>query len=207
MLGLVVKCRKTYVFKKLLYFRNLWPNVIPSFISSLVLFIPAFIANPSAVITGGQGVIDGGRNWRGKRILGDHKTWSGLLGGIFAGAVIGLIINYLFLFLGVRELTFSEQFSSAISMVVTLSSFSMIGDLFGSFIKRRIGRAPGAESLFLDQYPFAIFALLFFYAIFWKEAVSLFPWEGVVAILIVTPLIHRAVNIIGYRLKVKDVPY
>jgi hypothetical protein len=29
--------------------------------------------------------IDGGRSFRGKRILGDHKTWRGLLAGIFAG--------------------------------------------------------------------------------------------------------------------------
>ncbi len=181
--------------------------MIPSFISSLVLFIPAFIANPSAVITGGHGIIDGGRTWNGKRILGDHKTWSGLFGGILAGLLVGLLINYASLIFGVKELTFSSQFTIVLSMVITLSTFSMIGDLVGSFIKRRLGRAPGAESIFLDQYPFALFALVFFYVFFWKEAASLFPWEGIVAILIITPLIHRAVNIIGYKLKMKSVPY
>ena len=181
--------------------------MIPSFISSLILFIPAFIANPSAVITGGHYVIDNGRSWNGKRIFGDHKTWSGFLGGILAGSLIGLLLNYLFLILGVRELTFSNQFATVLYMVIVLSLFSMLGDLIGSFIKRRIGRAPGAESLFLDQYPFALFALAFFYVIFWPSAMVLFPWEGILAILIVTPLIHRAVNILGYKLKVKSVPY
>ncbi|MCL4446850.1 MAG: CDP-2,3-bis-(O-geranylgeranyl)-sn-glycerol synthase [Thermoplasmatales archaeon] len=181
--------------------------MIPSFVASLILFIPAFIANPSAVITGGHLIIDGGKTWKGKRIFGDHKTWSGFLGGIIAGTAIGLILNYLFLYFNVQELVFSAYLAPALAMVLTLSLFSMLGDLVGSFIKRRIGRAPGAESLFLDQYPFALFALAFFYIAFLPEARSLFPWEGVIAILVVTPLIHRAVNIIGYKLKMKSVPY
>jgi CDP-2,3-bis-(O-geranylgeranyl)-sn-glycerol synthase len=181
--------------------------VIPSFISSLILFIPAFIANPSAVLTGGHFVIDGGKLWRGRRLLGDHKTWSGYLGGTLSGTLIGLLINYLFLSVDMKELTFSSYFLPAFLMVLTLSFFSMFGDLVGSFIKRRMGRAPGSESMLIDQYPFALFSLAFFYIIFWPEALSIFPWEGVIAILIVTPLIHRAVNIVGYKLKMKNVPY
>jgi CDP-2,3-bis-(O-geranylgeranyl)-sn-glycerol synthase len=181
--------------------------VIPSFITSLILFIPAFIANPSAVLTGGRFVIDGGKTWRGKRIFGDHKTLSGFLGGIFGGTFIGLVLNYVFFYSGVRELTFSGNLYTALSMVLVLSFFSMVGDLVGSFVKRRMGRAPGKESIFLDQYPFALFSLAFFYVFFWPEARVLFPWEGVLAILVVTPLIHRAVNIIGYKLKMKSVPY
>ncbi len=181
--------------------------MIPSFISSLILFIPAFIANPSAVVTGGRFVIDGGKTLNGKRILGDHKTWSGFLGGIFAGSLIGLLINYISLFFNVRELVFSQNFVLALSMVVVLSLSSMLGDLLGSFVKRRLGRQPGAESLILDQYPFALLALVLFYALFWSQAMTMFSWEGILAILIVTPLIHRAVNIVGYKLRMKEVPY
>lgn len=181
--------------------------MIPSFISSLILFIPAFIANPTAVVTGGRAIIDRGVSWKGKRIFGDHKTWSGFIGGIFAGTVIGLIINYIFLFFKIKELVFSPDLALAISMVFSLSFFSMLGDLVGSFIKRRLGRAPGKESLFLDQYPFAIFSLAFFFIIFQGEAYNIFPWQGIIAILIVTPLIHRMVNIIGYKMKFKNVPY
>ncbi|MGC8644940.1 MAG: CDP-2,3-bis-(O-geranylgeranyl)-sn-glycerol synthase [Thermoplasmata archaeon] len=181
--------------------------MIPSFITGLILFIPAFIANPSAVITGGKMVMDGGRSWRGKRIFGDHKTWSGFLGGTFFGAVVGLVLNFLFLLAGVHELTFSSNFLVAFSMVSALSFFSMFGDLMGSFIKRRLGREPGSESMFLDQYPFALFSLGFFYILFYPQSLRIFTWEGAVAILIVTPLIHRAVNILGYKMKMKDVPY
>lgn len=181
--------------------------MIPSFIASLILFIPAFIANPSAVITGGHWIIDGRKSWNGKRIFGDHKTWSGFIGGTLSGVLIGLILNYAFVFAGIRTLIFSTDFPVAFSMVFVLSFFSMFGDLVGSFIKRRLGREPGAEYIFLDQYPFALFALLFFYTVFRQEAVALFPWEGILAILIVTPLIHRAINIVGYKMKVKGVPY
>lgn len=181
--------------------------MIPSFISSLILFMPAFIANPSAVLTGGHLVIDGGRTWRGKRIFGDHKTWSGYIGGIASGTLVGLIINYAFYFSGIKEVTFSGNFFLAAAMIISLSFFSMFGDLLGSFVKRRIGKKAGAETLLLDAYPFALSSLLLFYIIFWKEALQIFPWEGIVAILAVTPLIHRGVNIVGHRLKVKDVPY
>ncbi len=181
--------------------------MILSFLVSLVLFIPAFIANPAAVVTGGHVILDGNRTWRGKRILGDHKTLSGLLGGTAAGVIIGLILNYIFLFAHLSYLTFSSSFPTAFSIVLSLSFFSMFGDLVGSFIKRRLGRKPGQESIFLDQYPFALSALFFTYVLFPGISSKLFPWEGIIAILVVTPLIHRAVNIIGYRLKMKDVPY
>ncbi|MEM0126791.1 MAG: CDP-2,3-bis-(O-geranylgeranyl)-sn-glycerol synthase [Thermoplasmatales archaeon] len=181
--------------------------MIPSFITSLILFIPAFIANPSAVLTGGKFVIDRGKSWRGKRIFGDHKTWSGFIGGVATGILSGIIINYVFAFAGINELTFSSNVSLVILMVTVLSFFSMLGDLIGSFIKRRLGKEAGSESLFLDQYPFALTALGFFYLIFYPESISIFTWEGCISILVVTPLIHRAVNIIGYKIKVKSVPY
>jgi len=181
--------------------------MIPSFIAALILFIPSFIANPSAVITGGKVVIDGGRSWRGKRIFGDHKTWSGFLGGTFFGTITGLILNYIFLAVHVKELLFSTNFFEALAMVLSLSFFSMLGDLIGSFVKRRLGREPGSESLFLDQYPFALSSLGFFYLLFYPLSLKMFTWEGAIAILVVTPLIHRAVNILGYKMKVKSVPY
>jgi len=36
---------------------------------------------------------------------------------------------------------------------------------------------------------------------------KVFPWPGIITILIITPLLHRAVNIIGFKIKLKDVPY
>lgn len=171
------------------------------------MFIPAFVANPAAVIFGGKIAIDAGKTIGGKRIFGDHKTVSGFIGGVFSGMVIGFIMNYLFIFINERQLVYSYNLEESITILFILSFFSMFGDLAGSFIKRRLGRKPGEESLFLDQFPFAISSLGFSYLIIPDISVRLFPWEGVIAILVVTPFIHRAVNILGFKIKMKDVPY
>ncbi len=56
----------------------------------LWLFVPAYLANMSPVLAQGwfprlATPIDGGRSFRGKRLLGDHKTWRGLVAGIVVG--------------------------------------------------------------------------------------------------------------------------
>jgi CDP-2,3-bis-(O-geranylgeranyl)-sn-glycerol synthase len=53
----------------------------------LWLFVPAYLANMSPVLVQRSferlaTPIDGGRSYRGKRILGDHKTWMGLGTGV-----------------------------------------------------------------------------------------------------------------------------
>ena len=61
----------------------------------IVLWImgPAYIANSVAVLTGGKYPIDQGKTLSdGNRILGDGKTWSGLLGGTLGGVVFGLLL-------------------------------------------------------------------------------------------------------------------
>ena len=53
-------------------------------LQALWIIIPAYVSNASAVLVGGGTPIDFGKNWSdGKRILGDGKTWRGLLSGTF----------------------------------------------------------------------------------------------------------------------------
>ena len=55
--------------------------------------LPAYIANTVAALVGGGSPIDGGNNWNdGERILGDGKTWKGLIGGTIGGVVTGIIV-------------------------------------------------------------------------------------------------------------------
>ena len=59
-------------------------------LQALWLILPAYIANASAVLVGGGTPIDFEKNWRdGKRILGDGKTWRGLIVGAFVGITGG----------------------------------------------------------------------------------------------------------------------
>src|SRR5947209_20442553 len=61
---------------------------------ALWFFLPAFVANPMAVVFGGGTPIDFGRTLGDhERLFGDGKTWRGLLGGTFAGAFLGSLLN------------------------------------------------------------------------------------------------------------------
>jgi len=180
-------------------------NWLTSIIIPIILFLPSYVANPSAVIFGGKIIIDGGRKIRGRRIFGDHKTLSGFLGGGLAGVLVGIVIIAIGIYW--RALSYSNNFYSSIIIVLLLSFGSMLGDLIGSFLKRQLNFEPGEEVLFLDQYPFAIVSLFLVYLYLKGNFFDLFPWPGIIAILILTPLLHRAVNIIGFKMKLKDVPY
>jgi CDP-2,3-bis-(O-geranylgeranyl)-sn-glycerol synthase len=88
----------------------------------------------------------------------------------------------------------------------------MLGDMAGSFVKRRQGlKREGdvsSKAPILDTLPFAIFIFLAA-AILFKGQVIMHSdlAQPIVAIIILTPIIHRSFNILGYRLGLKSVPY
>lgn len=179
-------------------------------IEAFVLFIPGFVANPAAVITGGHFPMDFGKNFPdGKRILGDGKTWSGYIGGSLLGVLSGLILMGIFYVAGISgSLYYGATFYSSIVALFAMSFGSLSGDVTGSFIKRRIGIKRGDKGSLLDQWPFVLVSFLFlfvfaraFFMDFYGNIV------GAVAILAITPPLHRAVNIIGFKMKKKDVPW
>ena len=54
--------------------------VLEAIPQALWFFVPAFVANPAAVLFGGGAPIDSGRTLRdGERVFGDGKTWRGLV--------------------------------------------------------------------------------------------------------------------------------
>ena len=175
---------------------------------SLYFFLPAFVANPSAVLTKGNTKMDFGRSFRsGRRILGDGKSWGGFAGGILFGYIIGLVLFGIAYALGSSvNYTFIVPLISI--PILLLSLGSMLGDATGSFIKRRLGMSSGQNGFLLDQYPFALMALLllylaapgFFFQVYWNV-------PAILIILIITPPLHRAVNIVGFRMKRKSVPW
>ena len=69
-------------------------SLLNAIITVLWIMGPAYIANSVAVLTGGKYPIDQGRTLSdGNRILGDGKTWSGLLGGTLGGIMFGTILD------------------------------------------------------------------------------------------------------------------
>ena len=195
------------------HLRDMPPNMTPleAALAGLWLMLPALVPNSAAVLLGGGTPIDFGRSWRGKRILGDGKTWRGFLGGASCGIVVGLVQIAAADMTNLSETWSHGAWPSAITIVVCLGLGSMLGDSLGSFIKRRLGFGRGIKAPGLDQYNFVIGAALlvaiFGYSWLYAHFIDGNAVWGLVALLVVVPALHRGVNIIGYRLGRKDVPW
>jgi CDP-2,3-bis-(O-geranylgeranyl)-sn-glycerol synthase len=165
--------------------------------------LPAYIPNPVAALCGGGPAVDLGRTWPdGQRIFGDGKTYRGLAAGIAAGILIGLVQVEA---AGRFGLTFLPQ--QTLLSVTLLAVGALLGDLVKSFFKRRSGRERGAKWPVADMYDLVCgaFLLLLIFDSGWLFANVSLPVFA--AILILTPVLHRSVNIIGYILKIKEVPW
>jgi len=177
----------------------------------LWVFLPAMLPNSAAVVFGGGKPMDFGKTIKGTRILGDGKTWRGFFGGGFAGVAFGLIlmgISYIFDKEGLWGYT---GFWTGLGIIICLSFGSLLGDIMGSFIKRRLGIERGKKAPILDQYDFVIGAFLLTSLFFprWVYNTYIEGWHilALIFLLIITLLLHRVMNIIGYKAGLKDVPW
>jgi len=139
-------------------------------IQALWLVLPAYIANASALLVGGGAPIDFGKNWRdGRRILGDGKTWRGLITGAVVGMTGGFGLSVVakyaalsdFAFLGINDFT---GFPLMIPIIASICFGALIGDIVESFFKRRIGKVRGQDWIPFDQLDFILGALFFSFA-------------------------------------------
>ena len=168
----------------------------------LLIMSPAYLANTLAVLTGGKYPIDQGKLYSdGNRILGDGKTWSGLIGGTIGGMIVGYGL-----------IVFIHEYiweSLDLSILFLLSFGALFGDMTASFYKRRQNLQRGDKFPLLDMYDF-IFMSLLLCLIFereWLLSWILDGWVPLFTILILTPFLHRGVNIIGYKIGVKNEPW
>jgi CDP-2,3-bis-(O-geranylgeranyl)-sn-glycerol synthase len=104
------------------------------------------------------------------------------------------------------------EWGAAFILGFTLGFACMLGDMAGSFVKRRQGLKREGEvsskAPLLDTLPFAIFIFLAAAILFNDQVIMhshLAP--SIITIIILTPIIHRSFNILGYRLGLKSVPY
>ncbi len=175
-----------------------------AFLAELILFIiPAYVANSVPVVFGGGAAIDGGRRFAdGKPVFGASKTVRGFAAGVAFGALAGVAIalaaggNY-FSCLGT---------AGKIFLAAALSLGAMLGDLAGSFAKRRFAMRPGAPSLFLDQLPF-FFGAMALGALAWPDLAAVIGAEGFAALAVLTVLLHVAFNFLANKAGLKKVPW
>ena len=150
--------------------------------------------------------IDGGRTFRGRRVLGDNKTWRGgvvMLAGVIAAtlALSSWPGYWDGLPQGVRD-------AGPLLFGVLLAVGTVAGELPNSFLKRQIGIPPGRQLRsgtgvlisMLDQGDFVIgvwVALLPIWVMSVGQALLAFAVVGVV---------HLGINVVGYSVGAKEVP-
>lgn len=206
---------------------------------TLWLYLPGFLANTFAMMWGkwlpktgyGPWPIDGGRNWKdGNRILGDGKTWNGLIGGSMTSGLLCVMIVSI---MGdapdssnIESGIFSHPLTgfdgawfdiggetlSAFILGTFLGFACLLGDSTGSFVKRRRGLKREGEvsskAPLLDTLPFAIMVFLWGQLFLGSSLLSstdlILP---MLVLVLITPVLHRSFNLIGYAIGWKDVPY
>ena len=188
-------------------------TTIESFFIVLWIMMPAYLANTIAVLTGGKYPIDQGKiHSDGNRILGDGKTWSGLVGGTLGGVFIGFLqVNLgeglIEALSGSQDVDFWGE--NSIIVFFLLSFGALFGDMTASFIKRRSQLKRGDKSPLLDMFDFIGMALLlsFIFANEWLMSWILDGYVPLLTLLIATPILHRGVNIIGFKIGIKNEPW
>ena len=184
------------------------------------LIIPAYIANASAVLVGGGTPIDFGKNWKdGKRILGDGKTWRGLIIGTLFGMIGGFGLSVAAKYIAMTEFAFVGisdfyGFPLMIPIVFSICFGALLGDIIESFFKRRIDRKRGENWIPFDQLDFILGVLFFcFLMAGFLQIIGLssgnwffenFTIWHIIFLLIVTPFFHLLANFIHRKIKTNN---
>ena len=176
------------------------------FLQMLFLLAPAGIANTSPVwgakipwLSKWNTPIDLGLSWRGRRLLGDNKTYRGLAMGLASGCLTGVVLALVSRYSAyVSENV--DVFSAEINLILLgglLGLFALLGDATKSFFKRQAGIAPGRAWPILDQIDYILGAYVAVGLIF---DLTLLHY---VAGLLTYALVHPVISYSAYLLKLK----
>lgn len=127
--------------------------------------------------------VDCGARWRGRPLLGPHKTWRGLVLSVIGTAAAGAFM--------------SLDWTAGAG----LASLSMAGDLASSFVKRRLGLESGQKAVGLDQGLESFLPLWIMKGYFGLE------WWEIVLLVLVFSVLGIAFSPLLYRLGIRRNPH
>jgi CDP-2,3-bis-(O-geranylgeranyl)-sn-glycerol synthase len=119
----------------------------------------------------------------GRPLFGPSKTFRGLLLSLPLTGIVAELIGLSF------------------TLGLTVALWAMLGDLLSSFIKRRLGMAPGSQALGLDQLPESLLPLL---AVAGPLAISA---TEIMATVITFFVLELLISRILFRLRLRKHPY
>lgn len=172
-------------------------------------FLPAGAANIAAFVSGKISFlkkysypVDGGLKFRGRRILGSHKTIRGFLAGIIVAIIFVTLEVFLYMHIeSVRHFIFVDYSKINPVLLGFLLGFgALLGDSIKSFFKRRMAIAPGKSWVPFDQVDYIVGGILL-------SALYIPLNQFQYALLFIWFLIlHPLYNVIGFFLKLKKEP-
>lgn len=174
------------------------------FVQLFIFILPAYIANSLPVLLGHGTPIDFNKNFiDGKRIFGPGKTIRGfiaaIVGGFFIGGLLGLSL------FNTPYNIFNSQIYYVYSGIL-LGFGAILGDLCGSFLKRRFNKKRGESLFFIDEIVFLLIALLFG-SLSFSNLLFKLTFSDIVILIVITYALHKTANLIAYILKLKNVPW
>jgi hypothetical protein len=167
-------------------------------IQAIYFIMPAWVANMFPVLLRKMllpGSFPIHETWFGK-----NKTWKWFISGAVWAFLVLSVQKYLASAWYLSEIALLDY--TSISLVVysiLFGRWALLWDLVESFIKRRIGIAPWWAFFPWDQLDRVIASLLLVSLVF------TISWLHILAIVIITPLLHVLINLIWYALWLKDV--
>lgn len=173
-----------------------------SIIFRVIWFIlPAYVANSIAIDVSAvpflkkyNTPVDFGRAFRGKRILGDGKTWRGFISAVIAGAITGWLQGH-------YNPAFAAGIHQSAALGFLLGLGAMVGDMAASFLKRQVGLARGDMAPLLDQLDYIIVAFLF------ASPLVHIDFRFFLLACVITVPVHIIANLVAYAIKLKKVPW
>ena len=171
-------------------------------------FLPAYAANglaPLVKYLPARHRMDGGRQWQGKPLLGEGKSWEGLGLGILVAVLVSLIQMAAF-----PSLPWQLSLEQGVTLHpvpmgpllgLLLGLGAMAADALKSIVKRQLGLARGSPLPLVDQDDFIVGSFLLGALLVSVELTWL------ILFLVITPVIHFATCFLGFRLGIKKEPW
>ncbi len=174
-------------------------------LSCIYFFFPAYVANafpPLAntwnIFNGLDKPIDGGKQFRGAPMLGNHKTWRGLITEIIVCAVLTALLFFIHKEYGLnfyQTIGFDYLSINGFLFGFLMSIGILLGDLSFAFLKRRLRLRPGFAFIPFDQTNYVIGSFVVLQPLF---HLALKFW---LVLFLLTFFIHILFNRIGYNLR------
>ncbi len=119
----------------------------------------------------------------GRPVFGPTKTWRGIIAAIIITVPVTLLLGF------------------TAKLGLLLAALAMVGDLLGSFIKRRLKLAPSSRALGLDQIPESLLPM------FACQGLLGLSWQSTVMVVFLFFVMELLLSRLLYQLHIRNLPY